>query len=73
MNQASNDQVDPICGRNVQYARSQVTGEYKSQTYVFCSVRCRHAFEAKAERQRLLELARTGGLLSPGKVRWGIA
>ncbi len=64
--------VDPVCGRQLQ-ASQQVTSEYKARTYFFCSDRCRHAFEAKAERFRLEELARAGALFTPAKVRWGLA
>ena len=47
--------------------------EYKKRRYYFCSEKCRHAFEARTEKFRLNELARAGALLSPGRVRWGLA
>jgi YHS domain-containing protein len=66
-------QVDPICGRKLADGTSSVTTEYKRRKYFFCSDSCRHAFEERTERFRLKELAQAGALLTPGKVRWGLA
>lgn len=69
----SSRNVDPICGRRVESLEQRLSSEYKSRTYFFCSEGCRHLFESQAERYRLSELARSGALLSTGKVRWGMA
>ena len=67
-------QVDPVCGRKLGEGESNlVSAEYKHRKYYFCSERCRSAFHKRAERFRLKELAEAGALLSPGKVRWGLA
>lgn len=65
--------VDPVCGRRLDNAGTGSSAEYKRRRYFFCSEKCRHAFERQTERFRLHELARAGALLSPGRVRWGLA
>jgi YHS domain-containing protein len=64
--------IDPICGKPVieEDARSF---EYKRRTYFFCSDGCRGRFERQAERIHVGELARSGGLFSENKARWGVA
>lgn len=64
---------DPVCGKQLETPEGQPSSEYKKRRYFFCSERCRHAFERQAERFRLNELARVGALMSPGRVRWGLA
>ena len=64
---------DPICGRALSVESLAFSMEYKKRRYYFCSERCRHAFTQRTERFRLNELARAGALLSPGRVRWGVA
>lgn len=64
---------DPICGRALRTDRLSHSVEYKKRRYYFCSEKCRQAFEARTEKFRLNELARAGALLSPGRIRWGIA
>jgi YHS domain-containing protein len=64
---------DPICGQVVAAQSNRCSVEYKKRRYYFCSDRCREAFNYRTERFRLGELARAGALLSPGRVRWGLA
>jgi YHS domain-containing protein len=64
---------DPICGRALNVESLSFSIEYKKRRYYFCSETCRTAFEQRTERFRLNELARAGALLSPGRVRWGLA
>jgi len=63
---------DPICGRRLPGAPSGYSAEYKKRRYYFCSEQCKDAFHVRAERFRMAELARSGSLLTPGKVRWGV-
>ncbi|XXF80581.1 YHS domain-containing protein [Myxococcaceae bacterium GXIMD 01537] len=65
--------LDPVCGRSLERSEGRPTSEYKKRRYFFCSERCRSAFERQAERFRMNDLARAGALLSPGRVRWGLA
>lgn len=66
-------QLDPVCGRSLDRAEGQPTSEYKKRKYFFCSEKCRSAFEKQAERFRMNDLARAGALMSPSRVRWGLA
>lgn len=73
MGQAIGRQVDPVCGRPLSNEHGQASTEYKRRRYHFCSERCREQFLRQTERFRLRELARSGALMTPGKVRWGLA
>ncbi len=64
--------IDPVCGNAVLEHRSEAF-EYRGTTYHFCSGRCRAHFELQAERIHVGQLAKFGGLLADGKVRWGVA
>jgi YHS domain-containing protein len=64
--------VDPICGSPVIEDDAEKF-DYKRRTYYFCSARCRGRFIRKAERMRVIELARLGTLLARRKVGWGVA
>ena len=66
-------QVDPVCGRKLADGTADVMAEYKQRKYFFCSEACKHEFDQRTERFRLKELAQAGALLTPGKVRWGLA
>jgi YHS domain-containing protein len=66
-------QLDPICGKRLDASEGRPTTEYKKRRYFFCSERCRTVFEQKAARFRMNDLARAGALMTPGRVRWGIA
>ena len=66
-------QLDPVCGKHVETPECRPSTEYKKRRYFFCSEHCRSAFEKQAERFRMNDLARAGALLTPGRVRWGIA
>ncbi len=77
MQNAENPKViyhDPICGRALAgAAAAHPSTEYKKRRYFFCSEGCRKAFSHRAEKLRLVELARLGALMGPGHVRWGMA
>ncbi len=64
--------LDPICGSPV-VEQDAPSMEYRERKYFFCSERCRARFAKQAERMRMSELARMGGLFAARKVRWGIA
>ncbi len=64
---------DPICGKALGVEQQAHSLEYKKRRYYFCSPRCRSAFAARTEKFRVSELMRAGALLSPGRVRWGLA
>ncbi len=66
-------QLDPVCGRSLENEEGKPSSEYKKRKYFFCSEKCRTAFEKQAERFRMNDLARAGALMSPGRVRWGLA
>lgn len=63
---------DPICGRRLAGTPGHHSAEYKRRRYFFCSARCKTEFQERTEKFRLVELAKKGALLTPGKVRWGI-
>lgn len=65
--------VDPVCGRTLAPDSAQSTTDYKRRRYHFCSDRCREQFLRQTERFRLRDLARSGALLTPGRIRWGVA
>lgn len=64
---------DPICGAKVPEGADAPRAEYKTRMYFFCSETCRERFAHAAERVRVQESAKSGSLLSFGKVRWGVA
>jgi YHS domain-containing protein len=64
---------DPICGRSLTLSQIAASFQFDHHRYLFCSVRCRHLFHRRAERVQLFEQARTGSLLTSGRVRWGQA
>lgn len=66
-------QLDPVCGRRVPGGEGAPSTEYKKRRYFFCSEKCQCAFERQTERFRVSDLARAGALLTPGRVRWGLA
>lgn len=70
---AVKQQQDPVCGKKLEVGSAAASAEYKQKKYFFCSERCRHAFERQTERFRLNELAKAGALMTPGRVRWGMA
>ncbi len=41
---------DPVCGMKVDLQTVKHTSEYRGQTYYFCSLMCRNAFEDEPER-----------------------
>ncbi len=73
MRDAPKRHLDPICGKQLEKPEGRPTAEYKKRRYFFCSERCRTVFEQKAARFRMNDLARAGALLTPGRVRWGLA
>jgi len=67
--------LDPVCGKSVQPngVKQELSAEYKKRRYYFCSETCRCAFEKRAEKLRMNELAQAGALFTPERVRWGMA
>ena len=41
---------DPVCGMEVDPAKATTKSEYKGQTYYFCSLGCKRAFDQDPER-----------------------
>lgn len=41
---------DPVCGMQVTYDTAQARSEYNGQTYYFCSMDCKEAFDRDPER-----------------------
>ena len=41
---------DPVCGMDVDPATSAGKSEYKGQTYYFCSLGCKKAFDKEPEK-----------------------
>ena len=39
--------IDPVCGMEVDEATAQWTSEYQGETYYFCSLGCKTAFETE--------------------------
>jgi YHS domain-containing protein len=64
---------DPICGRSLSLSQIAASFQFDDHRYHFCSARCRYLFRRQAERVQLFEQARTGSLLTSGRVRWGQA
>ena len=40
---------DPVCGMEVTYENAQARSEYNGQTYYFCSIDCKEAFDREPE------------------------
>ena len=40
---------DPVCGMEVTYENAQARSEYDGQTYYFCSIDCKEAFDREPE------------------------
>ena len=40
---------DPVCGMEVTYETAQARSEYDGQTYYFCSIDCKEAFDRSPE------------------------
>jgi Cu+-exporting ATPase len=41
---------DPVCGMDIDPATAAGTSEYKGQTYYFCSMGCKKAFDKDPEK-----------------------
>ncbi len=41
---------DPVCGMDIEPATAAGTSEYKGQTYYFCSLGCKKAFDKEPEK-----------------------
>ena len=41
---------DPVCGMDIDPATAAGTSEYKGQTYYFCSLGCKKAFDQEPEK-----------------------
>jgi len=42
--------IDPVCGMDVDEKDAAGKSEYKGQTYYFCSLGCKKAFDADPEK-----------------------
>lgn len=42
--------VDPVCGMKVNPKKAAATSEYKGETYYFCAVGCKEAFDKEPEK-----------------------
>jgi Cu+-exporting ATPase len=42
--------LDPVCKMEVNPASAEGQSEYEGQTFYFCSLRCKQAFDANPER-----------------------
>ncbi|MBK9517858.1 MAG: YHS domain protein [Anaeromyxobacter sp.] len=67
--------VDPVCGQLVQASGAATQAVWHhGRTWHFCGLACQEEFVRMAERIRVVELARRGGLFTPlQRVRWGVA
>ncbi len=52
--------VDPVCGMQVTMRESTVRSEFRGQTYYFCTVACRKAFDVHPERYVTGGFSRSG-------------
>ena len=41
---------DPVCGMDVTYESAQARSQYEGQTYYFCSLDCKEAFDQNPEK-----------------------
>lgn len=41
--------IDPVCGMDVTYETAQARTEYDGQTFYFCSLDCKEAFDKDPE------------------------
>jgi YHS domain-containing protein len=46
----ANTVKDPVCGMDIDTATAAGKSEYNGQTYYFCSVGCKKAFDANPEK-----------------------
>lgn len=42
--------VDPVCGMQVKMTKTALRSEYRGQTYYFCTISCREAFDVHPEK-----------------------
>lgn len=42
--------IDPVCGMDVDEKTAAATSEYKGQTYYFCALGCKKAFDKEPEK-----------------------
>ena len=42
--------IDPVCGMTVEVATARYTAQHETQSYYFCSARCRESFQQEPER-----------------------
>ena len=42
--------TDPVCKMVIDEATAAATSEYKGQTYYFCAMGCKNAFDAEPEK-----------------------
>lgn len=42
--------IDPVCGMDVDEKTAAATSEYKGQTYYFCALGCKKAFDKEPDK-----------------------
>jgi len=42
--------IDPVCKMDVEEAKAAATSEYKGETYYFCALGCKKAFDRDPEK-----------------------
>ena len=42
--------IDPVCGMQVKIQKTALRSEYRGQTFYFCTVACRKAFDSHPEK-----------------------
>lgn len=52
--------VDPVCGMQVNIQKMTLKSEYQGQTYYFCTIACREAFDVHPEKYVVQGLAHLG-------------
>jgi Cu+-exporting ATPase len=52
--------VDPVCGMQVKIQKTALRSEYRGQTYYFCTISCRNAFDAHQEKYILQGFSHSG-------------
>lgn len=55
-------EIDPVCGMNVETENAQYTAEYLGKTYYFCSASCKSDFEQNPVYYLYGEGARDAGM-----------
>ena len=52
--------VDPVCGMQVNIQKMTLKSEYQGQTYYFCTIACREAFDVHPEKYIIRGFSHSG-------------